>query len=330
MSPSKHSSPQFQPSPSFNPYETIQEQQQKQLSDLYQSQSNLRIVTQNDPHIPNYKEIPMSGKKSDYSMKIVVAGDGAVGKTCLLVSYTQNQFPEIYVPTVFENYVTTLSAPNGKSFELALWDTAGQEEYDRLRPLSYRDADLILICFSLDSLTSLQNIKDKWFPEIKHYCPTVPIILVGTKSDLSGNIPPQLPPQIALEIGAITYIECSAKTMFHVRAVFNLALEHFQKEMERQEQYQASNKRRLLRRSNGGSSSGNHGHLRNKSSTSSSRRGHKQNGSLGSSVLIDEPLTEDTYQSNPYGSFNGDSRNNGEFDFINERKKMEKKKCVIL
>lgn len=264
-------------------------------------------------------------------MKIVVTGDGAVGKTCLLVSYTQNKFPEIYVPTVFENYVTTLSAPNGKSFELALWDTAGQEEYDRLRPLSYRDADLILICFAMDNPTSLINIKDKWFPEIKHYCPNVPIILVGTKSDLLGNIQPELPPQIAMEIGAITYIECSAKQMYQVRAVFNLALERYQKEMERQEQYQASSKRKLLRRSNGGaSSSGNYGHLRNKSSASSSKRGHKQNGSLSSSVLIDEPLTEDTYQSNPYGSFNGDSRNNGEFDFINERKKMEKKKCIIL
>ena len=119
--------------------------------------------------------------------------------------------------------------------------------------------------------------------------------------------------------------------MYQVRAVFNLALERYQKEMERQEQYQASSKRKLLRRSNGGaSSSGNYGHLRNKSSASSSKRGHKQNGSLSSSVLIDEPLTEDTYQSNPYGSFNGDSRNNGEFDFINERKKMEKKKCIIL
>lgn len=63
--------------------------------------------------------------------------------------------------------------------ELALWDTAGQEDYDRLRPLSYPDTDVILMCFSIDSPDSLENIPEKWTPEVKHFCPNVPIILVG-------------------------------------------------------------------------------------------------------------------------------------------------------
>lgn len=65
--------------------------------------------------------------------------------------------------------------------ELALWDTAGQEDYDRLRPLSYPDTDVILMCFSIDSPDSLENIPEKWTPEVRHFCPNVPIILVGNK-----------------------------------------------------------------------------------------------------------------------------------------------------
>ena len=65
-----------------------------------------------------------------------------------------------YVPTVFENYVTLVQF-DGKTVELALWDTAGQEEYDRLRPLSYPESNVILIVFSVDFPTSLANVQDK-------------------------------------------------------------------------------------------------------------------------------------------------------------------------
>lgn len=67
-----------------------------------------------------------------------------------------------YVPTVFENYIThTTHQPTGKTVELALWDTAGQEEYDRLRPLSYPETDLIFVCFAIDCPNSLENVMDK-------------------------------------------------------------------------------------------------------------------------------------------------------------------------
>jgi len=67
-----------------------------------------------------------------------------------------------YVPTVFENYITqTIHPPSGKTVELALWDTAGQEEYDRLRPLSYPETDLLFVCFAIDCPNSLENVMDK-------------------------------------------------------------------------------------------------------------------------------------------------------------------------
>lgn len=67
---------------------------------------------------------------------------------------------KVYVPTVFENYVADVEV-DGKHVELALWDTAGQEDYDRLRPLSYPDSHVILICFAIDSPDSLDNVQEK-------------------------------------------------------------------------------------------------------------------------------------------------------------------------
>uniref|UniRef100_A0A4X2KKK4 Ras homolog family member C n=1 Tax=Vombatus ursinus TaxID=29139 RepID=A0A4X2KKK4_VOMUR len=117
---------------------------------------------------------------------LVIVGDGACGKTCLLTVFSKNQFPEMYVPTVFENYVADIEVDR-KQVELALWDTAGQEDYDRLRPPSYPDSSVILMCFSIDSPDSLENIPEKWTLKVKHFCPIVPIILVGNKKDLQND-----------------------------------------------------------------------------------------------------------------------------------------------
>lgn len=117
--------------------------------------------------------------------KLVIVGDGACGKTCLLIVFSKDQFPEVYVPTVFENYVADIEV-DGKQVELALWDTAGQEDYDRLRPLLPRHWCYTDV-FSIDSPDSLENIPEKWTPEVKHFCPNVPIILVGNKKDLRND-----------------------------------------------------------------------------------------------------------------------------------------------
>lgn len=76
-------------------------------------------------------------------LKITIVGDGMVGKTCLLITYTQNEFPEEYIPTVFDNHACKIYV-DGKEYSLTLWDTAGQEDYERLRPLSYPNVSIII------------------------------------------------------------------------------------------------------------------------------------------------------------------------------------------
>ncbi|KFY54230.1 hypothetical protein V496_07308 [Pseudogymnoascus sp. VKM F-4515 (FW-2607)] len=174
-----------------------------------------------------------------YSKKIVVVGDGGCGKTCLLISYSQGYFPEKYVPTVFENYITyPIHKKSGKAVELALWDTAGQEEYDRLRPLSYPETDLLFVCFAIDCPNSLENVMDKWYPEVLHFCPYTPLVLVGLKSDLrtkrtcidllkTQGLTPVTQEQgaaVAQKMGA-RYMECSSKEMRGVDEIFEQAIE---------------------------------------------------------------------------------------------------------
>lgn len=171
------------------------------------------------------------------NIKCVVVGDGAVGKTCLLISYTTNAFPGEYIPTVFDNYSANVMV-DGSPINLGLWDTAGQEDYDRLRPLSYPQTDVFLVCFSVISQSSFENVKSKWVPEIQHHAPGVPLLLVGTKSDLRKDqatvqqlstrgqqmVTAEKAEGMAKEVGATRYLECSALTQEGLKQVFDDAI----------------------------------------------------------------------------------------------------------
>lgn len=168
------------------------------------------------------------------SLKCMVVGDAAVGKTCMLISFSNNEFPKDYNPTVFDNYTANVVF-KGKTVALGLWDTAGTAEYDQLRPLSYPDTHIFIIVYSVTSEESLRNIETKWVPEIKEHTDQagyVPFIIVGNKSDLRDDekmkgkcVDYANAEKLSKKLGAKRYLECSAKTQHNLRLVFDQSIE---------------------------------------------------------------------------------------------------------
>ena len=113
-----------------------------------------------------------------------------------------------------------------------------QDEFDKLRHFCYSRTDALLLCFSVVSPASFQNVWEKWVPEIRRRCPLTPVILVGTQCDLRQDVKVlielarrrELPVQeedaraLAEKVGAVTYIECSALTQKNLKEVFDAAI----------------------------------------------------------------------------------------------------------
>ncbi|KZV71406.1 small GTPase rac1p [Peniophora sp. CONT] len=170
------------------------------------------------------------------AIKCIVVGDSAVGKTSLIISHTTNAFPGEHPPSVCDNSSVNAMV-DGKTISLGLWDTATDGHYERLRPLSYPQTDIFLICFSLVDRPSFDNVKDIWYPEIAYHAPGTAIVLVGTKLDLregpspseklgdssTNSIQYTQGVKLAKEIRAVKYLECSALTQRGLKNVFDEA-----------------------------------------------------------------------------------------------------------
>nr|CAB3265572.1 TC10 protein [Phallusia mammillata] len=189
-------------------------------------------------------------------LRCVVVGDGAVGKTSMLISYSKGDFPDEYVPTILDQYAANINV-GGTPYLLELIDTAGQEDYDRLRPLSYNKADIFLVCYSVVVPSSFTNIKETWIPELKEHAANVPFLLVGTQIDLRDDarqiqelhkrklkpITKELGQKRAAKLGAACYKECSAVTMDGIKEVFDEAIHTI---LSPPEKYDRNDKRRCV------------------------------------------------------------------------------------
>lgn len=169
------------------------------------------------------------------TVKCTAVGDEGVGKTSMIITYATKRFPMDFLPTVSDNYAVNFIGSK-ELCQLSLFDTAGQEEYDYLRTQIYPATDIFLICFSVASRSSFENVKRKWVPEIHHYCPRTPIVvLVVTQNDLRSDpqtisrlsrskqsfISEDEAKKLAKQINAFTYIECSALSQKGLEKVFN-------------------------------------------------------------------------------------------------------------
>lgn len=164
----------------------------------------------------------------DRAIKIIVVGDESCGKTSLLKSYCKNEYQDEYIPTILDNYEVYIELDENR-YKLFIYDTSGNEDLARLRPLTYDKADVVLICFSLVSGINLQSYVDKWLHKVKLYCPEAVILLVGCKNDIRrhevrGTADQALGRKLAVEIKSAGYVECSAKLNRGIKELFEVAI----------------------------------------------------------------------------------------------------------
>ncbi|KAG8453609.1 hypothetical protein GDO86_000296 [Hymenochirus boettgeri] len=164
------------------------------------------------------------------SIKCVLVGDAAVGKTALLVRFTSEAFPDSYRPTVYENTGVDVFM-DGIQISLGLWDTAGNDSFRNIRPLSLQNADIVLLCFSVANHSSFLNIRNKWISEVKRQLPHVPVLVVATQTDQRELDHLRIPcinsvdgKQLAQDIRAKGYLECSSLSNRGVQQVFECAV----------------------------------------------------------------------------------------------------------
>ena len=161
---------------------------------------------------------------------LLVVGDRECGKTHLLYAFTKPETMSEYVPITFENCFKDIKV-DGDIVELCLRDHSAAMKYDSLRIQDYSGTDVILLCFSVESHDSLEEIPRKWLPELHCYCPNVPILLVATKKDLRTDpgyagqklVSSEEGRTMAAKIEAWSYFECSAMKLVGVRNIFENA-----------------------------------------------------------------------------------------------------------
>ena len=158
----------------------------------------------------------------DLSFKIIVVGDSGVGKSCLTLRGTKNNFEESYSPTVGFEFFTFNIRVNDRNIKLQIWDTCGQEAYRSLITSFYRNSSLAILVYSIDNQNSYSNI-ESWLNEIKSQAnPEIKIFLIGNKIDLKDQrqIDAEDAKQFSKDHAFNYFIETSAKNGFNAQAVF--------------------------------------------------------------------------------------------------------------
>lgn len=159
----------------------------------------------------------------DYLFKIVVVGDGGVGKTAITVRFAEGVFRDDYKMTIGVDFsIKTITVPiNGgiRRVKLQIWDTGGQERFSYVRPLYYKGAVGGLIVFDLTNRKSYENL-NRWFTEVSNNCVSIPLMLVGNKADLPDREVSPAEIQNLINNHKIQYFESSAKSGQSVNTIF--------------------------------------------------------------------------------------------------------------
>ncbi|MHA1301409.1 MAG: GTP-binding protein [Candidatus Helarchaeota archaeon] len=155
----------------------------------------------------------------DYLFKVIVVGDGAVGKTAITIRFAEGRFEEHYKMTIGVDFAIKLIEISGYKVKLQVWDTGGQERFSYIRPLYYKGAMAALAIFDLTNRESFENLP-KWFQEVAENCGAIPLMLVGNKSDLPDRAVESAEARdLATKLG-VEYFEASAKSGDNINSLF--------------------------------------------------------------------------------------------------------------
>ncbi|KAL4236363.1 GTPase cdc42 [Mactra antiquata] len=168
--------------------------------------------------------------KVEKPVHCTLVGDAMIGKSTLVQSFMQKHIPQTpYVATVLETYEGCLDV-DGHKHNISILDNAGQHDYETMRSCSYKDSEVLVLCYSVVDRNSFESIKEFWVPEVNSCSRRrKPIILVGTQTDLrtsdvdsSENVTNREGEKLAKDIGADTFVECSAHVSETVNHVFEV------------------------------------------------------------------------------------------------------------
>ena len=174
----------------------------------------------------------------NFSFKIIVIGDSAVGKSSLTLRGTKNHFKDFYTPTIGFEFLSFNIRIKNQTVKLQLWDTCGQEVYRSLISSFYRNSSLAIIVYAIDNQESFDNL-ESWLDEIKSQThPNLRIFLIGNKADLEDQrlISKKAAEELVKDHNIDLFMETSAKTGINAQDVFvkaaKMLLEDYKKYSE--------------------------------------------------------------------------------------------------
>lgn len=186
--------------------------------------------------MPASRSKPGSVKSNNALLKVVILGDGGVGKTCLISRFVRNKFDACSFNTIGVEFINKDVDIDGTTYTLQIWDTAGQERFKSLRTPFYRGSDICMLTFGVEDRKSFDNLED-WREEFLKYASVddgnnFPFMVMGNKMDVSPEmrqVTYEEAEEWCQENGAMPYVETSAKDATNVEKAFTIAVESWLK-----------------------------------------------------------------------------------------------------
>jgi len=165
-------------------------------------------------------------KTRKYTLKIIIIGEPAVGKTSLIKKFITGQFTKDYRSSIGTNIFTKkIKLDKDNDVKIQLWDIAGQERWITMRPSYYAGAKGIIIVGDLTRRNTFDQIEKFWIPDVKQYCIHAPIILLANKIDLGMELSEEDINSLKQKINVLSIIQTSAKTGENVELAFKIISE---------------------------------------------------------------------------------------------------------